>query len=182
MSSLSIDDIKRRTSEMTLGPADEFAGFFAYDILVESQQGTARGLMGLTVAVIESMLRDLLISDPLPPLPEVSALISPGGALDGRQALLNHLSENVIDSQTRDAIQALFSCDRERFGYGSLPAFNSETINILTPFLTYSTPDDIDTSPRGLTPDSARDDFFRAFNSLTLKLLTHIGNRQRGLE
>lgn len=68
MSGLSIDEIERRTSDMAIRPADEMSGFFAYDVLVESQQGIARGLIGLEVSVIESMLRDLLISDPMPPL------------------------------------------------------------------------------------------------------------------
>ena len=183
MSSLSIDEIERRTSDMAVGPADEMSGFFAYDVLVESQQGTARGLMGLAVSVIESMLRDLLISDPMSPLPEIAALIKPGGALDGRQALLTHLFENsFFGSATCNAVQALFTCDRERFGYGSLPSFESETIRALTPFLTCTSPDDIDTLPRSLTPESARDDFFSAFNSLTSILIEHIGNRQKGLE
>ena len=183
MTGLTIDEIKLRTSAVTANPGDDMAGFFAYDVLIESQQGTARGLMGLATSVIESMLRDLLVSDPMPPRPEIAALIAPGGTLDGRQALLNHLTQNsFFDAATGNAVQALFSCDRGRFGYGKLPRFDQDTNGALMPFLTFSSPDDIDTAPRSLSPDTIRDDFYSAFNSLTSVLLDHIGNRQRGEE
>jgi len=183
MTGLSIAQIKAQAAAVASGEADEMDGFFAYDIVMESQNGTVRGMIGLALGVIEDLLRDLVVSDPLPPRPEVAALIAPGGPLDGRQALLDHLAANsFIGAATRAAVQALFDTAREHCGYADLAKFDDQTIAALRPYLTYFAADDVLTDPRALAPDSIHDDFVDAFNSLTSTLLDHISNRQRGLE
>lgn len=169
--------VQARPSQDLSDLPGEFKNHYWGDLAQEATSGSDRGLMQTAATLVESQLKDLLISDPAPARPDMLALIAPGGPLCHRNALVSHLQQHAFMSQREAAaVRSLFDCVDRYFGWNQDGALTNLQWLSLEPFLAY-------TSDPGMpaVQNKDREGFFWACREITDALLILIGNRENGL-
>lgn len=163
------------------GGLDTMPDFFApsvwRDVARELVSGSDRGVIHTASSAVESMLKDLLLSDPGEPDPAMRAMLKPGGPLCARPALLNFLEANgFIGNLEAAAIACLFKCADEYFGWSDAARLEAAQWEMLRPLLEYTV-----TSAESADTQDYKETFFFSFWELTTQLDVLIANRESGL-
>lgn len=157
--------------------ADENKNHFWGDLAREASTGSDRGLVVTAAATVESMLKDLVLSEPGPPQSNMLALIAPGGRLCHRNALVDYLDQNgFMTDREAAAARSLFDCADRYFDWSGKGTIGDIQWILLEPFLGFS--EHVDFAREA---DKSRIGFFWASWEITNSLMTRIAERENGL-
>lgn len=157
--------------------AEEHKGHYWGDLAREASTGSDRGLVLTATAIVESMLKDLVLSDPGEPPPDMRALIAPGGSLCHRNALVDYLDQHgFMTDREAAATRSLFDCADRYFRWSSDGALGDIQWILLEPFLGFS-----EHAEFARELEKSRAGFFWSFWEITNSLMTRIAERESGL-
>lgn len=157
--------------------AEHMRGSCWGDVALEAASGSDRGLIQSAATVLESALRDLLLSDQGPTDPDMAALIRSGGALCVRTDLVNYLDQHgFMSDREAAAVRGLFKCADTYFGWADAGVLGAEQWAVLKPYLAFMQ------NPAGAeSGEGGRTVFYWAFWELTNSILQRISDRESGL-
>ncbi|MGV3628612.1 MAG: hypothetical protein ACO1PN_13100 [Betaproteobacteria bacterium] len=157
--------------------AEEYKGHYWGDLAREASTGSDRGLVLTATAIVESMLKDLLLSDPGEPQPDMQALIAPRGSLCHRNALVDYLDQyGFMTHREAAAVRSLFNCADRHFDWSSKGTLVDTQWSLFEPLLGFSEHADL-----AHTAEKSRAGFFWSCWEITNSLLTCIAERESGL-
>ncbi len=157
--------------------ADDNKRHYWGDLAREAVSGSDRGLVQTATTLVESQLKDLLLSDPGPANPQMKAMIGPGGALCHRSALINYLDQNgFMTDREAAAVRSLFDCAGRYFQWTDDGVLEPIQWNALKPFLDF-----VEHQESSSQSSEDRLGFYWACWEITNSLLNRIAERESGL-